>query len=250
MAVPRLTKSVSLLTTLASGLIHSVLAVHLLAAWRTLRVLDAESELDAWKLDGLRVLWALLALYVQAAAFISFVGFFGVLRAKPSHVRLYRDCSAADLACTAILTALAGYYLAAPGRCDQPELAQLLALLAPDETCERWLERAAVGLLVGLIVCTVARLHLLLAVSAHYAHLMRSSLAAQSHPQRIRLLPLPPSVSAADVVYAPVHVGTGVGAGAAEVWVSSAPIPTSSAEVQADAGLLDAAVVGVKREWI
>jgi hypothetical protein len=57
-----------------------VLTYHLLSAWRTLRALEAESELDAYKLDGLKVLWALLILYMQAAAFVSLVGFLGVLR--------------------------------------------------------------------------------------------------------------------------------------------------------------------------
>ncbi|KAJ7668119.1 hypothetical protein B0H17DRAFT_1210087 [Mycena rosella] len=60
---------------------------------------------------------------------------------KPSHVRLYRDCSAADLAFTAFITVLAAYAAWAPGRlaCEdrQPELAWLLAMLSPDETCER-----------------------------------------------------------------------------------------------------------------
>ncbi|KAJ6603655.1 hypothetical protein B0H10DRAFT_643636 [Mycena sp. CBHHK59/15] len=85
---------------------------------------------------------------MQAVACISFVGFFGVLsvchshsitvslalspihctripslmspQAKCSHLRLCRNYFAVDLACFAILTALAGYYLAAHRRCGQP----------------------------------------------------------------------------------------------------------------------------------
>ncbi|KAJ7450418.1 hypothetical protein FB451DRAFT_1527574 [Mycena latifolia] len=57
-----------------------------------------------------------LDLDLQAAAFVSFVGFLGVLRNKASHGRLYRDCSAADLAFTAFLTLLAAYAAWAPGR--------------------------------------------------------------------------------------------------------------------------------------
>ncbi|KAJ7755235.1 hypothetical protein B0H16DRAFT_1830925 [Mycena metata] len=72
----------SLLITLAGGLIQSFLTLQLLGSWQSLRALDAESELDAWKLDGLRVLWGLLAMYLLAAAFVSFVGFFGVVRPK------------------------------------------------------------------------------------------------------------------------------------------------------------------------
>ncbi|KAJ7712055.1 hypothetical protein B0H16DRAFT_1744565 [Mycena metata] len=72
----------SLLITLAGGLIQSFLTLQLLGSWQSLRALDAESELDAWKLDGLRVLWGLLAMYLLAAAFVSFVGFFGVVRGR------------------------------------------------------------------------------------------------------------------------------------------------------------------------
>ncbi|KAJ6611082.1 hypothetical protein B0H10DRAFT_378296 [Mycena sp. CBHHK59/15] len=52
------------------------------------------------------------------------------------------------------------------------------------------------------------------------------------------------SVSAADIVY---HVGTGV---RPEVLISSAPMLTPSADVEADAGFLDAAMVNFTREWI
>jgi hypothetical protein len=74
----------SLFVTLAGGLVNSLLTLQLASSWNTLQALDAESELDAWKLDGLRVLWALLAWYLLAAAFVSFVGFFGVLRVSAS----------------------------------------------------------------------------------------------------------------------------------------------------------------------
>ncbi|KAJ6509784.1 hypothetical protein DFH09DRAFT_416862 [Mycena vulgaris] len=258
----RLAKYASLIITLVGALTHSFLTVQLAASWRTLRALDAENDLDAWKLDGLKVLWALLALYLQAVAFVSFVGFFGVLRNKASHVRLYRDCSAADLAFTAFLTALAAYAAWAPGRlaCEelarQPELAQLLALLAPDEACERWLERAAVALLAGMLVLTVIRLHFLLAVATHYAHLVAatSSTTGAAEGQAIRLLPLPPNVPAADVVWAPVHCpAESPLRRTAAVWVRApapAPAPVSAPVPAADAGLLDARVVHTKREWI
>ncbi|KAJ7093808.1 hypothetical protein C8R44DRAFT_989899 [Mycena epipterygia] len=253
----RLAKSASLIITLCGALTHSFLTVQLAGSWRTLRALDAENDLDAWKLDGLKVLFALLALYLQAGAFVSFVGFYGVLKNKASHVRLYRDCSAADLAFTVFITVLAGYAAWAPGRlaCEelarQPELAQLLALLSPDETCERWLERAAITLLSAMVVLTVVRLHFLLAVSTHYAHLLRlTSAGGPGGEQCIRLLPLPPNVPAADVVYAPVHCPSGSpldSAGTAEVWVrAQQPTP---AQLEADAGLLDARVVRSKREY-
>ncbi|KAJ7167833.1 hypothetical protein C8R46DRAFT_1094276 [Mycena filopes] len=317
-----LAKSASLVITLAGGLIHSFLTLQLAGSWRTLRALDAESELDAWKLDGLRVLWSLLAMYLLAAASVSFIGFFGVLRSKASHVRLYRDCTSADLAFTAFLTVLAALAARAPARafCEQPELGPLLSVLltfypgatgSPDEACERSLEHAALVALASLLALTVVRLHFLLAVGAHYAALVRSqrdSTDGESEgPQRIRLLPLPRGVAAADVVYAPVHcpaaanslLGTsaevwvrapGVEAGASSVYAplyapsylqaqqtpaymqALAPprsppqtgyapayvaqsegdntITDSEGVLPADAGLLDARVVGTKREWI
>ncbi|KAJ7262575.1 hypothetical protein C8J57DRAFT_1719443 [Mycena rebaudengoi] len=77
--------------------------------WRTLRALEVESELDAYKLDGLK---ALLLLHLQAAAFVSFVAFLGVLRVQQSpHVRLYRDCS---VPFAAFLTLLAMYLTFSP----------------------------------------------------------------------------------------------------------------------------------------
>ncbi|KAJ7098573.1 hypothetical protein B0H15DRAFT_821246 [Mycena belliarum] len=246
----RIAKYASLVITLVGAVTHSYLALQLASAWRTLRLLVAENELDAWKLDGLKVLWGLLAAYLLAAAFVSFVGFCGVLRNKPTHVRLYRDCSLADLAFTAFLTALAAYAAWAPGRsvCEelarQPELAQLLTLLASDEACERSLERTAAALLAGMLVLTVVRLHFLLAVSTHYRHMLAAGGHGVAHS--IRLLPLPPNVNAAEVVYAPVHAPAGsvlARGGAAEVWVRT-PGPA------ADAGLLDPSVVYSKREWI
>lgn len=81
-------RSASLVITLAGGLINSFLTLQLAGSWSTLRALDAESELDAWKFDGLRVLLGLLALYLLAAAFVSFVGFFGVLRVRLVSSRL------------------------------------------------------------------------------------------------------------------------------------------------------------------
>lgn len=219
---------------------------------------------------------------------------------KPSHVRLYRDCSSADLAFTAFLTVLAGLAARAPARvaCEQPELGALLSILlsyapgsavSPDESCERALEHAAVVLLAGLVVLTVVRLHFLLAVGAHYAVLVRQTQALEAggeggaggETQRIRLLPLPRGVAAADVVYAPVHCPAAANSllgTSAEVWVrapvleaspspspyvspaaSPAVPPYAPAYVQSqaapepqplDAGLLDARVVRTKREWI
>ncbi|KAF8207808.1 hypothetical protein K438DRAFT_1755221 [Mycena galopus ATCC 62051] len=340
--MPSIAKSASLVITLAGGLINALLTVQLAGSWGTLRALDTESELEAWKLDGLRVLWGLLAAYLMAAVLCRLCGEemkcrrwdelgravavagtallgsypeekgepnvgrhawilgtprvfslfrederpsgwhlesgpdegrrvgrlplalssrredrWGVIASylpllafcnKPSHVRLYRDCSSADLAFTAFLTVLAALAARAPARaaCEQPELAPLLTLLpsllyssfgfgssapvSPDEACERALEHAAVVAFAGLIALTVIRLHFLLAVGTHYSALLRDvrSLEAgdaedgQAQVQRIRLLPLPKGVKAADVVYAPVHCPAAANSlldTSAEVWV-------------------------------
>ncbi|KAJ7668120.1 hypothetical protein B0H17DRAFT_1210088 [Mycena rosella] len=90
-----------------------------------------------------------------------------------------------------------------------------------------------------MLVLAAIRLHFLLAVSTHYAHLVAATTAAGAaggEGQHIRLLPLPPNVPAADAVGSPLGR-------TAEVWVR-APAPKT------DAGLLDACVVLSKPEWI
>ncbi|KAJ7436918.1 hypothetical protein FB451DRAFT_1417159 [Mycena latifolia] len=59
-------------------------------------------ELDAWELDG-------SGHSSPSISVGTFVGFFDVLRNNASHARLYRDCSAADLAFTAFRTVLTAY---------------------------------------------------------------------------------------------------------------------------------------------
>ncbi|KAF7304132.1 hypothetical protein MIND_00644800 [Mycena indigotica] len=212
---PRMTipKAASLVITLSGGLVHTYLALKLASSWATLRALEAETEYEnAFRLDGLRVLFLLVALYLIAASCISFLGFSGVLRARPSHVRLYRDCASADLAFTALLGLVAAAVAFHPGTpaptCDAPELAPLLPLigavlapflpaqLAPDEACERYLTQLGVAAAAALLVLAVVRVHFLLAVNTHYAALLRQQQRAPDTEadatHRIRLLPLPP----------------------------------------------------------
>ncbi|KAJ7065807.1 hypothetical protein C8F01DRAFT_1229009 [Mycena amicta] len=276
MSIP---KSASLLITLCGGLIHSFLALQLASSWPTLRSLEAESESEydnAWLPGKLRTLLSLLALYFFVAAFVSFVGFVGVLRNNAQQVRFYRDCSTADLLFTTFLGVVAaGASVTSSTRtayaCDSPELAPLLPLigallalflpatLAPDEACERYIAHLGAGAAVGLLVLSIVRVHFLLAVHAHYRFLLKSSELVDGESrdvQRIRLLPLPRGVSPDDVVYAPVHVPASTSAATnAEVWVrvpSSSTTPTyvESASLELDAGLLDVSVVRKKREWI
>ncbi|KAJ7053507.1 hypothetical protein C8F01DRAFT_1166625 [Mycena amicta] len=267
-------KSASLLITLVGGLVHSFVALQLFASWATLRALEAETEYDnAYRLDGLRILYALVALYLLAAAFVSFVGFSGVLRGNASHVKLYRDCASADLLFTTFLGVVAAFAAWGPtltstrAACDSPELAPLLPLigallapflpapLAPDEACERYLAHLGAGAAAGLLVLSVVRLHFLLAVNTHYGTLLKAQdddFDGGLGVQRIRLLPLPRGVSANEVVYAPVHVPASAAANA-ETWVrvpSSSSSTTTPESMEADAGLLDVSVVRTKREWI
>ncbi|KAJ6611085.1 hypothetical protein B0H10DRAFT_378335 [Mycena sp. CBHHK59/15] len=116
--------------------------------------------------------------------------------------------------------------LSAPGRSDQPEPVQTPA---PDETCARWLERIAVRLLDMSVLAarlsafqTHAPVHVVLrAVPLRSIPLV----APAPHPQRIRRLPHPSSVSSVKAVH---------------IRVSSEPVPT--ADVQTATGLLDAGV--------
>ncbi|KAJ6615729.1 hypothetical protein B0H10DRAFT_50599 [Mycena sp. CBHHK59/15] len=156
-------------------------------------------------------------------------------KAKPSHVSLYRDCSAADLACIAILTALKGYYLAATSpssrfsRSSSPTTASA-GLSVPPSTSSR---ARSCGPLSGASSPPLSlqstrmmrpQLHLLLTVSAHYAHLMRSSLAAQSCPQRIPRRPPSPRPASSTPRSTSPPASARVPPG------SAAPTPTPSAD--------------------
>ncbi|KAJ7230958.1 hypothetical protein C8J57DRAFT_1730415 [Mycena rebaudengoi] len=159
------------------------------ASIRMLWALEAKSKLDAHKLGGLK---ALLLLYMQAAAFISFVG---VPRPTPeqSPPRMAITSSPITLPVSldALLALLPGPFASAsssssgssPGRhrrsVDEPpaprvRLARARGSRGPrgsDEACERWLERAAGSVSAGMVI----RLHFLLAVLTHYAHKLRSA---------------------------------------------------------------------------
>ncbi|KAJ6615724.1 hypothetical protein B0H10DRAFT_50415 [Mycena sp. CBHHK59/15] len=170
---------------------------------------------------------------MQAVACISFVGFFGVLSVCHSHSITVSLALSQVLAPPPLPQLLRrGPRLLRYPHCTRgllprraqtlwpAELAQLLPLLArakpasagssvpPSASSRAWSCGPSSGYTSSLPCRRTT---------------IRSSLAAQSHPQRIRLLPLPPSVSAADVVYAPVYIGIGAAAGVAEAWASSVP---------------------------
>ncbi|CAK5267252.1 unnamed protein product [Mycena citricolor] len=254
MRAPSLARTASLLITLGSGLTHTYLTLRLASLWLDYRPFDGDAE-PAGKVDGLRVLWALLGLYTFAGATLSYIGLHGVIKNKAPQVRLYRDCATADLVFTSFLTALACLAAWSPTRtaCETPQLAPLLSLILPtlsliDESCERALAQATVMLAAGMLVLTVARTHCLLAVRMYYTALLRSSEGKHAEfegPRQIRLLPLPSGMDAGEVVYAPVHLPADA-APQTETWIRA----TEAAVFAADAGLLDVEDVDSKRDWI
>ncbi|KAJ7682011.1 hypothetical protein DFH06DRAFT_1314253 [Mycena polygramma] len=293
----------SLFITLIRGLLSAV-AMRILRKCEVARI--SHMYVIAWRCSVRTVDLAFIRVYIGGCGNL------------PKHVRLYRDCSSADLAFTAFLTLLAflATHTPAPARaaCEQPELGPLLSLIltylpapfaspSPEEACDRALQHAALFALAGLCALTVVRLHFLVAVGAHYKALLRSTSSSHLNnaieggaEQRIRLLPLPHGVAAADVVYAPVHcpaaaesvlgasaevwvraggveAAAGAGAGAGPVYApayvnasappspaapayapryvqAQGPTPLPELALEGDAGLLDARVVGTKREWI
>ncbi|KAJ7275589.1 hypothetical protein C8J57DRAFT_1504899 [Mycena rebaudengoi] len=145
---------------------------------RTLRALETENELDAYKLDALGA--------PAAGRLLRRLS----LRNKAPNTRLYRDCSAADLV---FLTLLAVYITSSPITLPA-SLDALLALLpgpfvsasssssgssaSPsayarrlDGTCAASTNHLRLAVSAGMVM----RLHFLLAVLTHYAHKLRSA---------------------------------------------------------------------------
>ncbi|KAF8961056.1 hypothetical protein BDZ97DRAFT_1830053 [Flammula alnicola] len=175
----------SALITLFGAATNAILTIQILAAWRSVKwepESEWESSGDKWQLTGVKVIWGLLSIYFASAAAVCGVGFYGVLKHKPKHVRFYRDYSIADFSFCAIFTALATYgaFLspARAGVCEEfshhPDLMRdMLEVGLNIENCELWLERAVFAGLAFLVVIMAIRLHFLLAVSSYYSHLVR-----------------------------------------------------------------------------
>jgi len=248
----------SLLVTLFGTISNTLLAIQVIAAWRSLKW-EPESEwelsVDDWRLDGVKVVWALLAMYFASAATVCAVGLMGIIKSKPAYVRFYRDYSIADFSFCVFFTALATYgsfYTAArAGLCEElshhAELLRSVVEMGLNlENCEQWLERAVLAILAVTFIVMVVRLHLLLAVSNYYSHLVRfykapltGSHHSHSHPQsntmqRIFVVPGPKPYSSGELVYTAVPLSSlpvDVQATAQEAWVSQ-PVPCSTTEPQ------------------
>ncbi|TFK43852.1 hypothetical protein BDQ12DRAFT_595444 [Crucibulum laeve] len=198
-------RSASLIITLFGLITNTALTLQVLAAWSSLKW-EPESEWEAsndnWRVDGVKIFWALLSAYFASAAAVCAIGLAGILKNKPSFVRFYRDYSIADFSFCAFFTALATYggfrTSARAGVCEEfshhPELMRgMLEMGLNLENCERWLERAVFALLAVMFVIMVVRLHFLLAVSSYYTYLTLPRLPLPISLSSSSLPPLPSS---------------------------------------------------------
>jgi len=212
-------RTLSLAVSFISAIINFILAVRLLALWRSLRW-DSESEwegsADVWRVDPVKLVWGLLSVYFAGAAAASAVGFVGIARQMPTFVRFFRDYSIADLAFTTLSVVTLSYtsfttsYVRS-GVCEelsrQPELMRDMAETGLSlENCEFWFERAVVAILGMMFVLIAIRLQFVIALSKYHNQLRRDRLPLpKSHSssrqvkadsmQRIYLLPTPSSPS-------------------------------------------------------
>ncbi|THG97615.1 hypothetical protein EW026_g4410, partial [Hermanssonia centrifuga] len=159
-------RSISLAASLGGALLNVGLAVKVLASSRSLRW-DLDSEADALRVDAVKLVWGLLALYFAAAATASTIGFVGIARNKLSYVRFFRDYSIADF--MFMLVSAVGVSYASFSSvtlksevCEelgrQPELMRDMAESGLNlENCEYWFERAVVAVLGIILVFVVVR---------------------------------------------------------------------------------------------
>ena len=75
-------RTVSLVASLGGAVLNATLAIWVLASWRSLKW-DLDSESDALRVDAVKLVWGLLALYFASAATASVIGFVGVARVRP-----------------------------------------------------------------------------------------------------------------------------------------------------------------------
>ena len=61
--------------------LNVALAVRVLASWRSLKW-DLDSESDALRVDAVKLVWGLLALYFASAATASVIGFIGIAKVR------------------------------------------------------------------------------------------------------------------------------------------------------------------------
>ncbi|KAF8514851.1 hypothetical protein BU17DRAFT_52119 [Hysterangium stoloniferum] len=177
-------RTATLVLAIGGTLLNASAVLELLALWRTLKW-ESESEWEGsenYTVGGLRVVWCLLTAYFTLAALACIVGIIGVVKRISSYVRLYRDCSLADLVFCALFTTLFGFTSFRPGVpsavCEelsrQPDLMRDLAESGLSvETCEAWFEKAVIVLVVIMAVSLV--LQFILTISTYLTNLIRAT---------------------------------------------------------------------------
>ncbi|KAG2156421.1 hypothetical protein DEU56DRAFT_723733 [Suillus clintonianus] len=178
-------RTTSLAISLFGAVFNFALAARLLGTWRSFKW-ESESEWESSEYsiskDGVRLVWALLCAYFAAASAICFFGLAGIIRGKPSFVRIYRDYIVGDFVFGTLFAAIGSYAAFRPtvrsNVCEllsrQPDmLRDFIDLGLTFENCEPWFERGVFAFMVILIVITVIRLHFVLALSSYYTILVR-----------------------------------------------------------------------------
>lgn len=178
-------RTTSLAISLFGAAFNFALAARLLGAWRSFKW-EPESEWESSEYsiskDGVRLVWALLCAYFAAASAICFFGLAGIVRSKPSFVRIYRDYIVGDFVFGTLFAAIGSYAAFRPtvrsNICEllsrQPDmLRDFIDLGLTLENCEPWFERGVLAFMVTLIVITLIRLHFVLALSSYYTILVR-----------------------------------------------------------------------------
>ncbi|KLO19924.1 hypothetical protein SCHPADRAFT_935038 [Schizopora paradoxa] len=170
-----------------SAAFNAVVATRLLSYWHVLKwEADSEWEMPTgeWKIDGVKLVWAILVAYFAAGAAVSCMGIIGALKRSPSLVGFYRNYSVADLCTSAFATVLLAFATFRSGAraamCEelalQPDLLRELDLndigINP-ENCELMFERGVV-VFVGLVaILLVVRLQFILSITNFHKQVLR-----------------------------------------------------------------------------
>ncbi|KAH9938296.1 uncharacterized protein B0H18DRAFT_966484 [Fomitopsis serialis] len=228
----RFERSVSIAASLVGAGLNFVLAVRLLALWRSLGW-ESESEWegsgDVWRVDSVKIVWGLLSTYFAAASLACFVGFLGLAKTIPSFVRFYRDYSIADFASSPYTSYSTPYVRT--GVCEElsrhPDLMRDMVEMGLNvENCELWFDRAVVGMIGIMFILIVIRLHTLIALSKHYRYMWRDAPASAQHDSlhRIYLLPTPTSPQSSAIAFNHYDTSSHSRSGSGNI-VVYAPIP-------------------------
>jgi hypothetical protein len=180
-------RTASLIVSFLGGFFNFAVAIWLLTAWRSIKwepESEWESAITLLKIDGLKLIWGLLAAYFATAAAVCFVGLLGSIKVRytpsppllaplthvkqnvPSLIRLYRDYFIADVsfwAVSAFFVAYAAFNAQfRTSLCEQLSrqsefMRDIAEMGLTSENCELWFERALLAFLVFAVVLLVIR---------------------------------------------------------------------------------------------